>query len=580
MRADPEPHAVAPGAARQPAQSVRRVDILAGLTAAAVVVPKALAYATIAGLPVQVGLYTASVPMVAYALLGTSRPLSVSTTTTIAILTGAELGRVAPAGGVDLVTASATLAVLVGVLLLLAWALRLGFVANFISDPVLTGFKSGIGLVIVVDQIPKLLGIHVDKAGFFRDLLALVRHLPDTSVATLVLAVSILALIFLLEKFLPHAPAPLVAIGLAIAASALLGLDQAGVAVIGTVPGGLPGFVRPRPDIMWAMWPAAAGIALMSFTEGIAAARAFAIPGEPRPRPNRELLAVGAANVAGGLFGAMPAGGGTTQTAVNRKAGARTQIAALVTAGIAIGSLLVLGPVIALMPQAALAAVVVAYSVDLIKPIEFRDIRAVRRIEFRWAVIAFVGVVLLGTLQGIVVAVIASLLALAQQAYHPTVHVVGRKRGTDVFRPRSSEHPDDESWPGLLIVRVEGRAFFLNAQRIGDRLWPLVEQSKPAVLVIDGRALIDIEYTALKMLIEAEERLRRHGVVMWLASLNPEVLKVIQLSPLGRILGRERMFFNVQSAVQHYERIAAIDQTAVAGEPVRTLQPDSKSVDR
>jgi sulfate permease, SulP family len=215
--------------------------------------------------------------------------------------------------------------------------------------------------------------------------------------------------------------------------------------------------------------------------------------------------------------------------------------------------------------------VVVAYSFDLIKPIEFRDILAVRRIEFRWAVIAFVGVVVLGTLQGIVVAVIASLLALAQQAYHPSVHVLGRKRGTDVFRPRSAEHPDDESWPGLLIVRVEGRAFFLNAQRIGDRLWPLVEQAKPAVLLLDGRSLIDIEYTALKMLIEAEERLRRQGVMLWIAALNPEVLKVVQHSPLGRLLGRDRMFFNVQSAVQHYEQAAPAAPAGIAGEGMRAL---------
>src|SRR3954451_12702282 len=568
MRADPKSHAVTVSAAGDSSSGVLRLDILAGLTAAAIVVPKALAYATIAGLPVQSQIYTASVPMVIYALLGTSRPLSVSTTTTLAILTGAELGRVAPNGGTELIAASATLAMLVGALLLLASALRLGFVANFISEPVLTGFKSGIGLVIVVDQIPKLLGIHIAKAGFFGDLLAIIGQVPQTSVATLVLAASLLGLIFLLEKFLPHAPAPLISIGAAIGASALLTLDQAGVAVIGAVPGGLPALVRPRVDILWEMWPAAAGIALMSFTESIAAARAFAAPGEPRLQPNRELLAVGIANVAGGLFGAMPAGGGTTQTAVNRKAGARTQVAALVTAGIAIASLLILGPLIGLMPQAALAAVVVAYSVDLIKPNEFRDILAVRRIEFRWAVIAFVGVVLLGTLQGIVVAVIVSLLALAQQAYQPTVHVLGRKRGTDVFRPRSSEHADDESWPGLLVVRIEGRAFFLNAQRIGDRLWPLIDASKPGVVLLDCRGLIDIEYTALKMLIEAEHHLRREGVTMWMAALNPEVLKVFQQSALGRTLGRERMFFNVQSAVQEYER-TAIAQAGVTGESAR-----------
>jgi sulfate permease, SulP family len=533
-----------------------RADVLAGLTAAAVVAPKGMAYATIAGLPVQVGLYTCIVPMAVYAALGTSRPLSVSTTTTIAILSATALGVAAPNGsGAELIPAAATLAMLVGVLLLLAGALRLGFVANFISEPVLTGFKSAIGLVIVVDQIPKLLGIHIIKTGFFRDVLAIVEQLPSTSVATLLVAVAMIVLIFAMEHFAPRAPAPLLALGLAIGASAAFNLSQSGVATIGAVSGSLPSLIRPQLDLVWILWPAATGIALMSFTESIAAARAFAAPGEPRPAPNGELRALGCANLAGGLLGTMPAGGGTTQTAVNRKAGARTQLAALVTAAVSLAMLLVLAPLIGLMPQAALAAVVVAYSIDLIQPGEFLVIRRVRRIEFRWAVIAFIGVVLLGTLQGIIVAVIASIFALAQQAYDPPVHVIGRKRGTDVFRPRSSEHPDDESWPGLLILRIEGRAFFLNAQRIGDRMSQLIATEQPTLVILDGRSLIDIEYTALKMLIEGEERLRTDGITLWLASLNPQVLKTVQQSPLGETLGRARMFFNLHSAVAHYERL-------------------------
>jgi high affinity sulfate transporter 1 len=533
-----------------------RADVLAGLTAAAVVAPKGMAYATIAGLPVQVGLYTAIVPMAVYAVLGTSRPLSVSTTTTIAILSATALGVAAPNGsGAELIPAAGTLAMLVGAVLLLAGALRLGFLANFISEPVLTGFKSAIGLVIVVDQIPKLLGIHIIKAGFFRDVLAIIEQLPSTSVATLLVAVAVLVLIFAMEHFAPRAPAPLLALGLAIGASAAFNLSQSGVATIGAVSGSLPSLIRPQLELAWLLWPAATGIALMSFTESIAAARAFAAPGEPRPAPNRELGALGCANLAGGLLGAMPAGGGTTQTAVNRKAGARTQLAALVTAAVSLAMLLVLEPHIGLMPQAALAAVVVAYSIDLIQPGEFLVIRRVRRIEFRWAVIAFVGVVVLGTLQGIIVAVIASLFALAHQAYDPPVHVVGRKRGTDVFRPRSPDHPDDESWPGLLILRIEGRAFFLNAQRIGDRMSQLIATETPGLVILDGRSLIDVEYTALKMLIEAEERLRTHGITLWLASLNPQVLKTVQQSPLGETLGRARMFFNLHSAVAHYEEL-------------------------
>ncbi len=553
-----------------------RLDVIAGLTAAAVVIPKAMAYATIAGLPVQVGLYTAFVPMVVYALLGTSRPLSVSTTTTIAILTAAELGLAVPNGGAaELVTAAATLAILVGAMLVLASVLRLGFVANFISEPVLTGFKSGIGLVIVVDQIPKLLGVHIDKAGFFRDILAILHHLPLTSIATLVLAVVILALIFGLERLVPRAPVPLIAIAVAITGSGLLGLHEAGVATVGSVPRGMPTLVLPQFDLVVGMWPGAVGIALMSFTETIAAARAFGAPGEPRPIPNQELLAVGFANVAGGFFGAMPAGGGTTQTAVNRKAGARTQMAELVTAAAAIATMLLLAPVIALMPQAALAAVVVAYSVDLIKPAEFREIRLVRRIEFWWAVIAFAGVLLLGTLNGILVAVIASLLALAQQAYNPPVYALGRKPGTQVFRALSDQHPEDETWPGLLIIRIEGRAFFANAQRIADMMWSLIERTKPSVLLLDCSALLDIEYTALKMLTEGEENRRRQGVVLWLAALNPETLKVVQNSRLGQTLGRDRMFFNLEMAVERYEQVGASDRPDEPKHSVEQVQDGS-----
>ena len=530
-----------------------RADVVAGLAATAVIVPKALAYATIAGLPVQVGLYTAFVPMVIYALLGTSRPLSVSTTTTIAILTASALALAVPGGNsAELAVAAATLSVMVGVVLVLANVLRLGFVANFISEPVLTGFKSGIGLVIVVDQLPKLLGIHFDKTGFFRDLMAIVQHLPQTSLVTALLSLGLLLLIFGLERFLPKAPTPLLAVGAAILVSALLGLQSAGVEMVGEVPRGLPSFVLPQFEIVQQLWPAAVGIALMSFTESIAAARAFAEPQEPRPLPNRELLALGLANAGGGLFGAMPAGGGTSQTAVNRRAGARTQFAELVTAGGALATLVLLAPFIALMPKAALAAVVIVYSFELIKPSEFAAIRAVRTTEFRWALIAFAGVVVLGTLQGIVVAVIASLLSLANQAYNPPVYALGRKRGTTVFRPLSAEHANDEQWPGLLMLRMEGRLFFANAERVADLLWTQVEQSRPKVLLLDGRAIFDVEYTALKVLVEVEEKLRQAGCELWLAGLNPAVFEVVERSKLGATLGRERMFLNMQAAVERF----------------------------
>lgn len=263
-------------------------------------------------------------------------------------------------------------------------------------------------------------------------------------------------------------------------------------------------------------------------------------------------MATGLGNVAGGLFGAMPGGGGTSQTAVNRSAGAHSQLAGLVTAGVSLATLLLLAPLIGLMPQATLAAVVIVYSIGLIEPAEFRAILRVRRMEFVWATVAFAGVVLLGTLRGIVVAVIVSLVALSYQAAHPRVYVLGRKPGTDVFRPLSPEHPGDETFPGLLIVRPEGRLFFANFQHVGDQLMSLIERNQPQILALDCSAIPDIEYSALKLLIEAEERLRAQGILLWVVRLNPEARQMVERSPLWETLGRERLFPNMEAAAEAY----------------------------
>jgi high affinity sulfate transporter 1 len=533
-------------------------DLVAGLTAAAVVIPKAMAYATIAGLPVQVGLYTAFMPMVIYAVLGTSRPLSVSTTTTIAILAAAALGETASSDAASLASASATLTALVGVILVAASLLRLGFVANFISEPVLVGFKAGIGLVIVVDQIPKLLGLHFHKGAFLHNLAAIAYSLPQSSLATVVVGGLTIGALVSMERFLPRAPAPLLAVGGGIAGVSLLGLEGLGVGTVGTVPTGLPSLSLPDPALLVGLWPAAMGIALMSFTETIAAGRAFAHSGEPPLQPNRELLATGLANTGGALAGSMPAGGGTTQTAVNRLAGARSQLAGLVAAAATLLTMLLFAPYIGRMPEATLAAVVIVYSVGLIEPAEFRAIHQVRRLEFIWALVALAGVVLLGTLQGIVVAIVVSLFALAYQEADPPVHVLGRKPGTNVFRPRSTEHAEDEFFPGLLLLRPEGRIFFANAERIGQKMRPLIETVKPEVVVLDLGGVFDFEYTALKMLTEAEQRLRGQGVLLWLVGLNPGVLAMVEHSPLGQTLARDhRMIFNLEEAVARYQSSSA-----------------------
>ena len=531
-----------------------RFDIVAGLTAAAVVLPKAMAYATVAGLPVAVGLYTAFVPMVIYALLGSSRVLSVSSTTTIAILTGTELGLLVPDGDpAKLVTATATLTALVGAILFLARLMKLGFVANFISTPVLTGFKAGIGLVIVLDQVPKLLGVHITKHGFFADILSVAQHVPDTSLLTLAVAAATFAILIGMERLWPRAPAPLVAVAGGIAASWGFGLQSAGVSTVGLIPQGFPSLTLPDTRLIVQLLPGALGIALMSFTETIASGRAFARPDDPPINANRELIATGAANLSGALLGAMPAGGGTSQTAVVRAVGGRSQNASLVCAGAALATMLLLAPLLGLMPNATLAAVVIVYSVGLIQPAEFRAIRNVRTMEFRWAVIAALGVLALGTLNGILVAIIASMIGLASQTAHPPVFVIGRKRGADVLRPLSPEHPDDETFEGLLIIRPEGPLFFLNTQYVGEQINALITQYKPRVVALDMSRVTDIEYSALQALMEAEKRATERGAMVWLVGMNPGVLEVARHAGLDERLGRERMLFNARAAIERYQ---------------------------
>jgi len=532
-----------------------RPDIIAGLTTGAVIIPKAMAYAMMAGLPVQVGLYTALVPMVIYAVLGTSRVLSVSTTTTVAILTATQLGQIAPNGNpAALLRVSATLTLLVGAALLLARLLRLGVVANFISEPVLVGFRAGIGLVTVVDQIPKVLGIHFTRGTFVQNVFSIVHTLPKTSLATLAVGLTIMVSLLSMKRFVPKLPAPVLAVSAAITGAYLLNLQHWGVELVGHIPQGLPSFVRPDLSLVAVLWPGALGIALMSFTETLAAGRAFAQHDEPAPRADRELLATGLANVGGALLGAMPGGGGTTQTAVNVLAGARTQLAEAVTAAMALVTTLFLAPLIAMMPQSALAALVIVYSFGLIRPIEFREILSFRRTELSWAIVAFAGVVLVGTLKGIIVAIIVSLVTLAYQVADPPVYVLRRKPGTNVFRPESPDHPEDESFPGLLLLRPEGPIFFANAAHIAHKIEPLVREAQPKVVAVDASGVLDLEYTALKMFAQVAKRQSQAGIRLWLIGMNPGVFAIVQRSPMGQILRREGMHFNLEIAVGRYLR--------------------------
>jgi len=529
-------------------------DALAGLTAAAVVLPKAMAYAAVAGLPVSVGLYTAFVPLILYAFLGSSRVLSVTSTTTLAILTGTQLGTVVPDGDpAKLLVATATLTALSGCILLACALLRFGFVANFISAPVLTGFKAGIGLVIVFDQVPKLLGIHFHKEGFFRDVVALVQHLPETSLLTFAVGISALAALIAMERRWPHSPAPLAVVAIAIAASWLFGFAGRGTETVGHIPQALPSMTLPSLDLVRQLLPGAFGIALMSFTETIAAGRAFAAQGDPPIRADRELVATGAANVAGAFFGAMPSGGGTSQTAVVRSLGGKTQKASLFTAAASVATMLALAPLLGFLPQAVLAAIVIVFSVGLIKPGEFAAILKIRRMEFWWAVVAFIGVLVFGTLQGIVVAIVLSLISLASQMARPNVYVLARSKGSGALRPVSDDQ-EAEPVAGLLFLRPEGRLFFVNAQHVADVISQEIAGSEAKVVVLDLSRVFDVEYSALMMLSEGQRKLAGEGIEVWLAGLNPKVREPMHAAGLLEIAGPDRLFETAEDALQAFLR--------------------------
>jgi sulfate permease, SulP family len=497
-----------------------RWDLLAGLTAAAVVIPQAVAYASLAGLPVEVGLYVAIVPMAAYALVGSSRPLSVSSTSTISILTAGALVEVGADGDLGRAVATASLlALLVGGFLAAAGLLRLGFMADFISSPVLAGFKAGMGLFIAASQLGKVLGVPVEGDDFFAKVWSALGQLGKANPATVALALGGLALLLALRRWAPAVPGPLVVVVLGIALVASTDLEGRGVALVGPVHGGLPTLELPDLDGVGRLLPAAAGIALMSFVESISAARAFAARTDPPVDADRELLALGAANLAGGLFQAYPAGGGTSQTAVNDGAGARTQVAELVTAAMAVLTLTLLASLLADLAQPILGAIVLVAAIGLVNLAPLRRIRTIRRRDFWLGLVALAGVLTFGVLRGVLVAVLISLLVLLHELDNPRI-VAG------------------QSAPGLLVVRPEGRLFFANARRVVDRIGALVDgqQPPPRVVLLDLTVVPDLEITALDRLADLAEDLHGQGRILWVAAPSQRPLEMLRRA--AELLGR------------------------------------------
>ncbi|HSC13505.1 MAG TPA: SulP family inorganic anion transporter, partial [Gammaproteobacteria bacterium] len=506
------------------------------------------------------GLYTALAAMLVYPLLGSCRVLIVSSSSALAMMTASAVAATAPTEGVEPLAVAATLALMVGAVLMAASLLRLGFLANYISLPVLIGFQAGVGIVIVVGQARSLLGVDIESETTIGKLFELPSAVPQAHGLTVLVAAIAIGALVVLARLWPRRPIPFLIVVLGIAASWLFGFEARGVATVGALPPGLPPLRLPDVSLLTALWPASLGIAVMAFVESITAARTNWQQDEPPVRANRELLALGAANAAVAFAGGMPADGTTSQTAVARRSGARSPAALWAVAAAVVATLLLLSRAIAVLPKPALAAVLVVVAAGLVKPGRFLQIARVRRMELVWALVTVVGVVALGPLAGILLAVALSVLTLIYQANRPPVYALAYNREQRVFR-KAGEHEGDETLPGLLLLRVEGRLTFASAENAADKIRPLVEQSNARVVVLECSAILDIEYTALTALAAAEQRLRERGAALWLAGVNPGLLPVLQRSALAAASDPSRVFADLHQAVEAWERRAPGSET-------------------
>jgi SulP family sulfate permease len=505
-------------------------DITGGLAAGAVVIPQAMAYATIADLPPEVGLYTCMVPMLVYAMLGGSRTLSVSTTSTVAVLTGSTLlAAGVAADGDDPARDLATLTILVGVIMLGARLFRLGALIENISEATLVGVKLGVGLTVAAGQLPKLFGVDGDPSAtaFFGELSGVLDDLDDVSRPTVWLSVATLGVLLGLHRLVPRIPAPLVAAVLGIVLVRVWSIDDDGVALIAPVPSGLPLPVVPDLDRVGSLLGGAFAIAIMCFLETASAAGAVREPDEPAIDNDQELVANGFSCVVGGFFRGMPSAGGFSQTAINRGAGAKTQLSEIVTIVLAVACALFLGGVLSDLPQATLGCMVVVAVIGLIDPASFVRFWRIDHLSFWIAIATAVAGLVFGLLAAVLVGVVLTLLLVLYELNQVTVDELQFTADGDL-RPAAD---GTERVPGLLILRVGGPVYAASARNVGRQIVAAVEATRPTVVVIDTSATVRTSVTVIDQLAEVDRQVAQLDAALWLAALPRPSLETFRRLP-------------------------------------------------
>ncbi|OIJ68712.1 sodium-independent anion transporter [Streptomyces mangrovisoli] len=558
-------------------------DLLAGCTVAAYLVPQVMAYAGVAGLPPVSGLWAILPALGVYALLGSSRLLSVGPESTTALMTAAV---VAPLAGSDpdrYAALAAALAVTVGLLCLASRALRLGFVADLFSRPVLTGYLAGVALIMIVDQLPKLTGVPVTGTAFFPQLRSFLRHSGSVHGPTLVFSALLLGLLFAVARWTRRLPGPLLAVVLSTAAVVVLGLDDRyGVKVIGEIPAGLPSFALPDLAQLPQLVPAALGVLLVGYTDVVLTARAFTRdrpdrtgtthrtagtekpgpsdgrddpgrPDEPALDADQELLALGAANLGAGLLHGFPVSSSASRTALASSAGARSQVYSLVAGALVLAVLLFLGPLLARTPSAVLGALVVYAAVRMIDLAGFRRLASFRRRELLLALGCLAGVLALDILYGVLVAVALSLAELLSRVARPHDAVEGLVPGLAGMHD-IDDYPNARTVPGLLVYRYDSPLFFANAEDFHRRALAAVdEQTEPVRwFVLNTEANVEVDITALDAVDQLRRELARRGVVFALARVKKELLEQLEAYGLAEAVGRDLVFPTLPTAVTAY----------------------------
>jgi high affinity sulfate transporter 1 len=529
-----------------------RADLVAGITVAAVILPIGMAYGQLAGLPPAAGIYASMLPLVMYALFGSSRLLIIGPDASSAALVAAAVAPLAGGNATQYADLAAFLAVLTGLLCVVGGLARMGFIASFLSKPILVGYMNGLALTVIVSQLPSVLGISVRASGFFAQIGQLIAMLSHANAVTLCVGVGVFVIVWMLRRIAPQVPGPLVAVVGATVTAAVWHLDVRGVAAIGTITPGLPALSVPHVTIgdTTRLLGDALGIALLTFSDTILTARSFAARSGDHVHANQELIGLGVANGLAGLSQGFPVSASGARTAVNEAAGGKTQLASVIAAVILAVMLLFLTGPLSKLPTAALGAVLIAAAARLF---DMRTLRALGRADRRELAIALatlVGVLAVGLLQGIVLAIALSLVLLLARAVRPHDAILGRVKGVDGFHD-IEEYPQGSTIPGLIVYRFDAPLFFANADFFQRRVRRLVAESPGPVewFLLDAEALTAVDSTAAEMLEETRRELAGQGIVLVVARAKHPLREHLGRFGLLDTIGPQRFYPSIRSAV-------------------------------